>query len=742
MLKRSRVVQRALCVVAAVLAGCEALSPERGIEIAGRGDALPSAHAPGPDATRSAGEPAQRLEQEGISDPPPSNAEFIEFGTDEFVNPVSPGGQSPSADGAITLNFQDTALTEVVKVILGDLLARNYFVDPSVNGRVTLQTSRPLSRKDLVPTLETLLRMNGAAVVLNRGAFHVVPREGALRGLIAPQLGDSDVPLPQGYSVRVVPVRYVSAREMAEILEPFAPVGGMVRVDTARNLLVLAGSAAELSGLVDTVRIFDVDWLKGLSFGLFTPEFVDASVLAKQLAGVFGEEGQGPLAGLVRIVPIDHLESLLVVSPRREYMDRVAQWIERLDRPPRTAGQRLFVYRVRNGRASDLAGLLEQVFEPRAGEGEMSPAELAPGLDPVEIRTATGEDEEPWALLRLRNRRRSVPGDGLLTGGGAAIRVIADDINNSLLILANAAQHREIEAALAKLDIVPLQVLIEATIAEVSLTDDLSLGVEWFFDNHLGRRTGDAVLDLGAASLAPGLGFSYVIRSAGDVRFVLNALASASRLNIVSSPSLMVLNNREASIQVGDQVPVTTRQQQTTETDATLVNNIEFRDTGVLLTVKPRVNAGGLVVMEVAQEVSDVAPGSTGSLTPTIQQRRINSTVAVQSGETVVLGGLIRENKNLSESAVPGLSRIPGLGWLFGSETDSARRTELVVLITPRAVRDAGAARRITEEFRRKMRGLKPFDTAPATEASPGAAPGAAAHPADPADPAHPAEPS
>ena len=459
-------------------------------------------------------------------------------------------------------------------MILGDLLARNYFIDPSVNGRVTLQTSRPLAHEDLVPTLETLLRTNGAAVVLNRDVYHVVPREGAVRGLITPQLGDSDAPLPDRVRRACMPVRYVSAREMAEILDPFAPVDSVVRVDTTRNLLVLAGSAAELSALVDTVGIFDVDWLKGLSFGLFTPEYVDAAILAKELAGIFGEEGRGPLAGLVRIVPIDHLQSLLVVSPRREYMERVAAWIERLDRPRRTVGQRLFVYRVRNGRASDLAGLLEQVVEPRAGDGDLSLAMLAPGLEPVEIRTATGEEEEPGAPPRVSDRRPSPSRDGLLTGGGAAIRVIADDTNNSLLILANA---------------------------------------------------------------------------------------------------------------------------------------------------------GGLVVMEVEQEVSDVAPDSTGSLTPTIQQRRISSTVAVQSGETVVLGGLIRENKNRTESGVPGLSRIPVLGWLFGSDVDSARRTELVVLITPRAVRDSGVARRITEEFRRKMKGLKPFRTEPVTESPPEALPGATA---------------
>ena len=239
------------------------------------------------------------------------------------------------------------------------------------------------------------------------------------------------------------------------------------------------------------------------------------------------------------------------------------------------------------------------------------------------------------------------------------------------------------------------------------MTGDLSLGLEWFFRSRRGSRTGEFQLDLGVPGLAPTTGFSYLIRSAADVNLVLSALASESKLNIVSSPSLMVLNHQKASIQVGDQVPFTIQQQQSTAADSNIINNIEFSDTGVLLTVRPRVSSGGLVVMEIKQEVRDVAPGSAGSLTPTIQQRKIDSSVAVQSGETIVLGGLIRENKTEAQAGLPGLSEIPVIGRLFGTSTDSTRRTELVVLITPRAVQDPSVARKVTEEFRRKLTSLK-----------------------------------
>lgn len=628
--------------------------------------------------------------------------QFIDLGTGRFVGTLVKAEKPSEGEDPVTLNFENTELSSAVRVILGDLLGQNYVISPSVQGVVTLQTNRQIERENLLPTLEMLLRMNDAAVVRHRDLYHVVPRDRAAVGTLTPQLGDSDAPLPPGYTIRIVPVNHVSATEISEILESFAPAGSVVRVDTARNFLLLAGTTVELDSLAETVRIFDVDWLKGMSFGLFTPDFVDASTLAGELGNIFGKAAKGPLAGMIRLVPIERLDALLVVSPRPEYLSRVAEWIDRLDRDTDDGGEQLFVYRVQNGKAADLAAVLDKVFEEDQESATRQPARLAPGLEPVEIRSDESETSE--GLIQ-----------GLaIGGGGGSIRIIADKTNNVLLIRATARQYRQVAKALQKIDALPLQVHIEATIAEVSLTDRLSLGVEWFFKNSGSSADGVATLDLGDAGLTPNIGLSYVIRRAGDVRFVLNALAGESNLDIISSPSLMVLNHQEASIQVGDQVPVTTQRQQATSTEANIVNNIEFRDTGVLLTIRPRVNSGGLVVMEIEQEVSDVAEGSGGSLTPTIQQRKIRSTVAVQSGETIVLGGLMRETKNETQSGVPGLSQIPVLGALFRSSSDTVRRTELVVLITPRAVQDPAVARGITEEMRRRVRNLRSLPAPPA----------------------------
>ncbi|MGH8594791.1 MAG: type II secretion system protein GspD, partial [Gammaproteobacteria bacterium] len=304
---------------------------------------------------------------------------------------------------------------------------------------------------------------------------------------------------------------------------------------------------------------------------------------------------------------------------------------------------------------------------------------------------------------------------------GSTVRIIADVVNNALVVFSSAADYQMIEAALKKLDIVPLQVLIEATIYEVTLADNLRFGVEWFFRNTSGgggRATGISEFTDIAIPLSPTLGtaassgFSYLISSAGQVRAALNMLASESKANILSAPALMVLDNQTATINVSDEVPVPTSQRvSTTEVNAPQINEIDFRDAGVILEVTPRVNASGLVSMEISQEVSEAIANPNPALlggAPTFSKRQVESTVAVQSGNTIVLGGLIEDTRRDTDSGIPGLYKIPVLGKLFGDFRNSSERRELVVLITPRAVRNEEESLRVTEEFKRKLEQLAP----------------------------------
>jgi general secretion pathway protein D len=652
-----------------------------------------------PAVSSSPATPSPSVDVSAASASSPTTTEsspgFYRPGSDKLANPPHAIAEPVPSDGTVTLNFHNANLSGVVKVVLGDMLRVNYVLDPGVQGMISMQTSQPLPRADLIPTLELLLRMHQAALVVQNNLYQVVPLNRAISGVRQPQLGDSHLPLPTGFSVRVVPLRFVAADEMAQILEPFA-LGAhqLVRVDTQRNLLVLAASGPEMSRLLEMIHLFDVDRMRGMSVALFVPDFVDAKTLGDELEQLLNDKDTGLMKGLVRLMVIERLNGLMVVTPRARYLAQVRDWVKRLDQAQNHAGQQLFVYRVQHGKAADLATMLNQVLQPQSDGA--SKVVLTPGLKPVQIG------------------QRAVSGIGAKASlsDGTSVRIIADEPNNALLFLTDGATYQLILRALKQLDVSPMQVLVEVTIAEVSLNDRLQYGVEWFFSNKLDTGfSGLGTLDLGASgvnALTPG--FSYAFRGSGNVvKAVLNALATESQLSIVASPTLLVLNNQEALIQVGDEVPVSTQQQQATTTDANIINSIEYRQTGVMLKVKPRINASGLVILQVAQEASLVpSANNTDPLTPRIQTRKISSTIAVNSGDTIVLGGLIENNQDRSATGLPGLHRLPLIGPLFGSRADNQDRTELLILITPRAISQRMHLLQATESFRRRLQHLIP----------------------------------
>lgn len=616
---------------------------------------------------------------------------------------------SPQKGGELTLSFEAADLREVVKTILADILKESYIMDPRVGGTITLHTKRPIPRAAVLPTLETVLRMNGAVLLRqDDGVYQVIPAALAGKGNITPRLAELGKPLPSGYTIQVVPLKFIGAADMAKLLEPLAADPGGIRPDLVRNMLILSGPEPELRHLIETVDMFDVDWIAGMSVGLFTMQNVEAKTVVGDLEKLFGGQNLGPLTGALRLVPIERLNALLVVTPQAKYLDQARTWIERLDRTGQGAGggHRLFVYPVQNGKAEQLAGLLNDAFG-RKGSQKLPQPTLAPGLTPAEAKTG---EAKPGDAKPATPQLQAVPAAGV-GGEGLAVpldvRVIADKDNNALLILATAADYEKIETALKKLDVVPRQVLIEVTIAEITLKDELAYGLEWFMTN--GSRI-SSQLDTGAsgiAKLAPGLAYSWTSRS-GDITAILNLLATDSKLKIVSSPHITVADNQTANIQVGDRVPTITQTQSATTTTTGVISSVQYLDTGVLLSVTPRVNAGGLVTMEINQEISSASRTTSSSIdSPTISKRSAKSTVTVQSDETLVLAGLIKEEQSRASEGLPLLSEIPLLGGLFGSQTRGDNRTELLVLITPRVLHTSRQASEVTDEYRKRLSGLE-----------------------------------
>ncbi|MHB9103275.1 MAG: type II secretion system secretin GspD, partial [Sulfuricella sp.] len=647
--------------------------------------------------------------KEGVAAEKPKTTEAAEKfklypGTGLFVKPApAPMPDDGSQGEDVVLNFDGADLREVVKIVLVDIMKESYVIDPRVQGVVNIHSSHPIKRSALVPTLEAVLRMNGASLVRESdGVFHVNPFATAAKGALTPQVGGMNKPLPPGYSVQIVPLKYISAREMVKILEPFTPEGGIVRVDDTRNMLFLGGNARELRHLMETIDIFDVDWIAGMSVGLFTLKSVDVKTAFTEIEKLFGDK-QGPLAGILRIIPVERLNALLVITPQPKYLEQARVWVERLDRSGGgSGGVRLYVYQVQNGKADKMAALLSEAFSKKKTATQVTPqATLAPGLLPTQIGSQAGATGLPATTpAQAGANAESLP----LSESGSA-RIIADKDNNALIILASPAEYEVIESAVRKLDVVPRQVLIEVTIAEITLSDEFSFGLEWYFNNG---SKGKGFLDTGSTGismLAPGFSYAW-LDSAGSIKAVLNALAANSKLNIISSPHIMVSDNRTAKIQVGDRVPTVSQTQAlaTVTPTAGVISSIQYLDTGIMLSVTPHINAGGLITMEISQEVSNAVKTVTSGIdSPTISKRSAQSTVTVQAGETMVLGGLISDKKSNANSGLPFLSEIPVVGALFGAQNIKDDRTELVMMITPKLVANSQQAREITDEFRKKV---------------------------------------
>jgi general secretion pathway protein D len=504
----------------------------------------------------------------------------------------------------------------------------------------------------------------------------------------------------------IVPLQHISATEMAGVLKPVAPESAFVRVDGKRNLLILAGTQLQLEGWLDIVATFDIDQLAGTSVGVFPITQGEVLEVHKEILHILrakdDKEDVG-LSAMVSVLPVERLNSLLVVSPRSEYVERVGAWITELDTiEVSTSEISLHVYEVQNGNAANLASLLETIYGE--GGGKKRSSEVAPGMRSQTSGSGGG----------------STPGTvGQAAGGsnfslGESVKVVSDVYNNSLLVYASSYEYSKIEKILKKLDVTATQVLIEASIVEVTLTDDLQYGLEWTFQNGIGSDyQGEGSLNLSGGEIGPTApGFAYTVTNqAGFTKAVLNALAEKSLLNVISTPSVLVLDNHTASIQVGIQQPIQSRQSVTD--GGVSQTSIEYKDTGVKLQVTPSVNDGGLVTLEVSQSVTDVGNIDLATRQRSFNERSVSSKVAVRDGDSVVLGGLIRDNASSGKSGIPLLMDIPVVGNLFSTTVDTSIRTELLIFITPRVLESDKDLRGVTAEMRTRMRGLKDFSDLP-----------------------------
>jgi general secretion pathway protein D len=713
----------------------------------------------------------------------------ISQGSGEFIRPSALGTPRPAAtgNGAVTFNFENQPVQAVVKAILGDLLKQNYTIVPGVQGNISFSTSEPVDSSQALPILETLLSWTHNALVKRGGGYVVLPDKDAVAGNLVPSLGGA---APQGgMQARLFPLRYISAGEMQKLIKPFARPDAVLLADPERNLLVMSGTPDELDNYQRTVHTFDVDWLRGMSVGVFTLQHADVDEVMPQLDQMFGPKGDTPLAGMLRFLPIKRTNALVVISTQPAYLDEVGSWITKIDLGGGNDPQ-LFVYDVRNIKASELAKYLAQIYTNGAGSGGDNGGQVAPGLGSGTLGSGSNANGSSSGMGSTAGSFGSstgggfggssgigagasgIGGSGLSSstgsstggfgstgsvgstgglggtgqGGGASgafgssntsnassgqsyssqdgsVRISSVDSNNQLLIRARPSQWAEIQSAIQRLDNVPLQVQIETRILEVALVGDLQFGVQWYLQGLAAstpNSSGIATSNYPGAHRQIALGsggnqfggqpfFYSFLSSSGKFQVAVSALETDSNTKTLSAPSLVVLNNQVAHIQVGDQVPINQTSLLPTTGSATTLNQVTYIPTGVILNVQPRVNPGGLVYLNIDQQVSSAGAVSAAQPNPTISQREVGTQIAVQSGQTVLLGGLIQEQNVVSDTGIPGLNRIPVLGRLFGTTDHSRTRTELIVLITPKVITNSEEARQITDDYQHDFESLAPL---------------------------------
>ena len=620
----------------------------------------------------------------------------------------------------VTLNLVDASVAEAAKSILGDTLGLNYVVSERAKGSITIQTAKAIPKDSLLEVFEVVLRGEGIAMVVEQGIYRLVPASEAIGTAPLRPRGANSRKLP-GVSTQVIPLQYVSAPEMERIIKAVAPNANLLRADATRNLLLVAGTRNEHDAIADAVSVFDVDWMRGMSFGLYPIDTGDPEAVAQELDTIFANDRESPTKGIVRFVPNRRLKSVLVISARPEYLRKAEAWIAKIDVATRGTVRQVFVYPIRNRPSLELAMLLQKVYGsqqdlskaptgPRPTSTTTTTGPLPDALSPFQPSVAPppASTVPPPPATTPPSDAGNPPPPAVVQGLGprddrsSGISIVADEPNNALIITATASEYRRLRQILDQIDLSPNQVLLEATIAEVRLNNDLKMGVRWFL------QSGDTALkftdatDGTVTSSFPG--FSHFFNTP-NVKVVLNALSTVTDVNIISSPTIMVLDNKKATLQVGNEVPIATQSAVAVLTPGSpIVNSITYRSTGIVLNITPRIGDRGRIVLDVEQEASDVVPTSSSGIDlPTIQQRRIKTTVAVNDGEGIVLGGMIQDRNDITKNQIPLLGQLPAVGNLFKSNLDQISRTELLVAITPRIVKDSTQLKGITEEFRAKI---------------------------------------
>ncbi|MGQ3093093.1 MAG: secretin N-terminal domain-containing protein [Roseateles sp.] len=614
---------------------------------------------------------------------------------------VSTDIESRQADEVGAINLQQVPLPNFVQIVYTEMLKRNVNIDPAVVARKDLVTFRaPASQSaaQLETAIMLLLKSYQVAVVDVGGLVRVLPDNAQLGNL--PEIRRSealpDTPLPLRPIYQLVEMKSVRQNEVAMWLKTLFANRVTIQEDVTRNALLLNGTPDNMQAALEAIRVLDQPLMSGRRSVALTPAYLSVDDLAKRLVEVLTAQGYavaplGPLQGVrypVTLLPVSAVNSVYVFAVSDEVLKHVEQWARTLDKPSeRGVGKNFFTYQVRHKDAGDLAKTLDQLLSGSRGRVSATPAQGS--------ATSSGS-----ATARLTS-------------------VVVDQSSNMLIFQAEPDEYSQISSLLQMLDRPAKAALIEVTVAELSTIDSSQLGIEWLASHDYGNGNIGRYGTQGGTGIGSS-GFTFrLLNAAGSVKAALNALASTNQATILSSPRVQARNGEQATIQVGQEVPIITSQQTTTgtittPTQAGILQTVQYRSTGVILRVKPVIHSGDQVDIEVEQEVSAAAATNTGvNTSPTFSTRKLSTKMTLRNGATVMMGGLISNDTTQGNAGVPFLKDIPLIGNLFSTRTSGGNRRELVILITPYILNDSSEAEAMTAAFRKQLGGWADTVTKP-----------------------------
>ena len=652
---------------------------------------------------------------------------FVADTTQKTAEPRK-SGDATQANDEYRLNFEEADIKDVLQAVLGNVLKVNYTLSPGVMGRITISSSSAQSKTELLSTLETVLATLGYALTKSSSGYRVSPA-GAPGGPI----DDGDV--AQGYGISVVPLHYTSAASMSKLLSGLVTEADGFKIDTARNAMIVRGPAPKRADIVRAIASLDVDWMHDQSVSVFELRRAKPEEVVAELAHVFNTDAGQNDPGPIQFKVVPRLRAVMVISKTPSLIRRAGVWIHRLDTEERSTATNIFIYRPKFRDAKELVKLVNGIFSGNGGgdgqdeqpnsnlqqagsssqngtgsasstgaQGSGAPASAqtsqAPGMSSSSFAgglTAAAASSGTASNSRAGSSASPIEA-AQETAGNRKAMLTADTSNNTIVAYTDGETYAKMLNVMRQLDVTPLQVAVNVIIAEVQLNKELQFGVQFYLSH--GNTGGISLAGLASQAITTQSGFNFLVGGSASPDLIINALDTVSRVEILSAPSLVVMENKPATLQVGDQVPVTTQQAQSTLTStAQTVTSVQYLDTGIILKILPRVGQNGTVSMEIDQEISSVTSGSS-TLTPTISKRRITSDISVLSGQTVLLAGLISDNRSKSKTGIPGLDQIPGVSDLLASRDNKIARNEIVVFIRPVVVRNSESATRVADEFK------------------------------------------